>query len=201
LKDLEFVHQIQKSLETLNGFSNPHSVEDFIIASDKKNALIVHEQNEEADIAVCLQKKILDKLSQTKLPRDFQLELFPDLSIVIEELSHFNTYCLKAMHLQEVSELELEVQAEVDKFGLALGWLEQRNEQELREKVYDILFKEIHLGDWVENAEADRYQEAHLIAKNFCRKILEADLSAGAAQEKFQEFFLLPRSEKLTSKF
>ncbi|MBN8554273.1 MAG: hypothetical protein J0L93_02415 [Deltaproteobacteria bacterium] len=199
-KNLDFVTQIQSGLETLNGISNPHAAEDFIIASEKRNALLISEIDREADVAICLQKEILQKFSETKLPTDFNLEVFPELSIVIEELSHFNTYCIKATQDESVSALELEVQAEVDKFGLALGWLEQRNEFELREKVYDLLFKEVQIGSWVKDSELARYAEAHLIAKNFCKQILQSGSTVGV-QEKFQKFFALPLSDKLTSKF
>ena len=178
---------------------------DFVVPSKQKNAFVVKEAGEgleqEAEVLVCLQEEVLARLANKKFPEDFSLELLPDLSVVIEELSHFNTFCQKAVLDRGISSLELEVQAEVDKFGIALDWLEKRNEAHLRDQVFDTLLGECVLGDWVEPQHESRYRDAHEIARNFCRRVLEKNLQGADLHQELQKFFNLSKDHKLSSKF
>jgi hypothetical protein len=134
------------------------------------------------------------------LPQDFDLSEINDLSVVIEELSHFNMYCLRALEKRPVSALELEVQAEIDKFGIFLEWLHQKNEEHLRESVFNQLFGNFKLGSWIPRNEKYRYQEAHQIAKNFCKGVLRNKLSHDEFKAQCRSFFFQPASSKLSPK-
>jgi len=195
---MKALKQIHQSLQDLNGIETSLSIMDFVKPTKGLNKVIFQEENEVAEIAVCLNEKLLSRVEDTNLPEDFSLEKLPDLSVVVEELSHFNTYCEKALKDQPVSELELEVQAEVDKFGLALEWLSKRNEDHLKEQVFELLFKEITLGEWVLPDKRALYEDAHLIARNFCRKLMHEDLNHSERRDKFRKFFSKSQSEKFS---
>lgn len=196
---LKTLEHIQNSLSTITGFQNPLSVAEFIVSSEQ-NSFLIKESADGADVMICLKPDLIEKISQMKLPKDFQLDLMPDLSIAIEELSHFNTYCSRALKEHEVSAIELEVQAEVDKFGLMLDWAYTKNEEHLREKIFSILFDDFKLGGWVPQSEYSRYEDAHLIARNFCRGLLDKDMNRAEFNKCMQDFFSLQGSEKLTPK-
>lgn len=198
MKYFEFLHQVQTRLEAINGFNHDLLITDFLAPSQNQNSLIVRENPEGPEVLVCLDEKILQKFSDIKLPQDFSLKNFADLSIVIEELSHFNTFCQKAMEDHPVSPLELEVQGEVDKFAMALDVLSERNEEALKHQFFEILFGQFMVGDWVNEKQRHVYEEAHQIARQFCRTVLERNLSASERRKEFRKFFGLPRAEKLS---
>ena len=201
MQSWNLLKQIQAHWEELNGFQNEHFCQDYVQESTERNALLVKEVGGEAELLLCIKKDLLDRLSSAELPKDFHLNLLPDLSVVVEELSHFNTFCDRAIKDQEISQLELEVQGEVDKFGVALQWLDQRNEAHLQDEIFRILFDDLRLGGWVSEAEKARYEEAHHIARNFCRQVMDQDLSPKERQKEFRDFFIRPTAEKISIKF
>jgi hypothetical protein len=186
---MDFIDQIDRRLKEINGTSHDFSSLDFIVPTEEKNLLVVSETDKDSELAVCLRKDLLDRLKSSKLPEDFDLELLPDLSIVIEELSHFNFYCESALFNRKLSSLDLEIQAEVDKFAVSLNCLEAQNEFDLRHALFDSLFDDLKMGDWVSEDEKTRYEQAHSVARAFCRQVLEASSSYEKAEEQFKIFF------------
>jgi hypothetical protein len=193
--------QIHKDLQKLNGVNHIFSVMDFVKETDGKNTCIFKENKDDTEALICLNKELLERVNALQLPNDFSFNNVSDVSIVIEELSHFITYCHKAEKDDPISQLELEVQAEVDKFALILSWLSQKNEEDKKHDLFDRLFGDLNLGDWVPLDSQDRYKEAHEIARSFCRSILNNKLNYKDRRKVFQKFFLTPASEKLSVKY
>ena len=197
MKYFDLLNRIQRSLQETNGFQHDLLVTDFLAPSKSQNSLIVKEGSDTTEILVCLDEELLNRCSSLRLPYDFQPDMIPDLAILIEELSHFNTFCDRALQDQSVTALELEVQGKVDKFSTILGWLEERNEEILRDRIFDALFDECKVGEWVSEDNRLRYFEAHSIARNFCRKVLRTSPSPEERRVAFKKFFESPRSVKL----
>jgi hypothetical protein len=197
---MKFIQQVQSSLEKMNGFEQQLSVSEFIVPSKVINQIIIKEESDEAEVLICLKANLLEKLATKNFPEDFHLDLLPDLSIVVEELSHFNTYCLSAFQSREISPLALEVQGEVDKFSVAVEFLHQRNEEELTDEVFDRLFGSCQVASWVDPALRERYIDAHAIARNFCRGLLQKNPNYDELCSEFRHFFARGRSEKLALK-
>ncbi len=193
---MKLLSQIQNSLSTLNGYQTINDLEGFLYPSEKKNELIIREQGGEAEILLCIQTKILEKLKDLSLPEDFNLKHASDLAIVVEELSHFNTFCFSAERDREVSPLDLEIQGEIDKFGVFLQMLHKRNEESMREKIFALLFENISFKNDLKSDELERYQNAHHIAKNFCRQVMAEFKEWDQSKHLFKTFFDSTRVEK-----
>jgi len=199
MKYFDFLLQIQTQLQELNDCRHDLLVTDFLVPSKGQNSMIVKEGGDGAEVLVCLEERILKKFQNAQMPRDFRWDHLPDLSVVVEELSHFNTFCHKVSGDLSISQIELEVQAEVDKFALALEWLEMRNEFEFVHHVFDTLFEKCELGAWVQtDEERQRYHEAHELARSFCRRILAEKGSREERQRAFKEFYGLNHEQKLS---
>lgn len=194
---MKILDQIEKRLSVMSGFENPHSAKDFVVPNKEKNCLLIKEENQNAEIAIYLSEAILGRFKAAEFPRDFSLEAFPDLSVLVEELSHFNFYCAKAIEDQTVSALEMEVQAEMDKFIFALDCLEEINQKNLEHQLFEQLFETSSVGEWVGFSDKERYEEANRITKNLCGRLLRQDLNTAARQNFSQEFFKAPMSKKL----
>lgn len=200
---MQFHHFIESSnqvLRKVTGTQHPYCPLDFIIPTNEQNALLVNEINGEANLAICLEKDRLEALRNTRLPDDFHLDQFADLSVVVEELSHFNFYCEQALRNKKLSALDMEVQAEVDKFAFALECLNQQNQQELKERLFEVLFSDIKIGTWVSVEEEGRYQKAHDLARRFCRQLLARSEPLPELLPLLHDFFQSDHKERYLAK-
>jgi len=197
MSSFEGVQRIDEKLKQLTGTKNSLQLLDFLITTQKQNALLVTEDRGEASVAVCLTGELVERLKDQLYPRDFSIDSLSDLSVAVEELSHFNYYCDRAMRNLELTGFELELQAEVDKFIFALDCLHQRNEEDLRDRLFEVMFGSLKLGDWVSPEEEERYQRAHEVARSFCRKLLDQNPDAGGAIRHAQSFYQSSLEEKI----
>lgn len=194
---MNFLKEIQFQLQKLNDSRHEFQVTDFLLPTNKQNALLINQEGENLDIAICLSSSLLDKFQTKKYPVDFNVESFSELSVIIEELSHFNLFCENAMRNQETSALELELQGEVDKFGFALECLHAQQEQALADVVFEVLFDELKLGDWVKAQDRGRYIQAHETARAFCRKVMKNSEDMQKRRKLFKTFFHSPFTKKI----
>lgn len=193
---LDFLDDFDERLAHLHGRRSGFRSKDFVVPSQKRNAILVNEVDGSADLAILLKKELLDRYQNFDIKKDFKLEHFPDLSVLIEELSHFKTYCDNAERNLEVSPLSLEVQAEVDKFSFALDCLEEVNYKALRHKVFETQFETLILGDWVKESEKDLYHQAHSLAKKYCLGLMKSCSSLKSLLSSVREFSVRPFQDK-----
>lgn len=184
------IREVDQRLKSLNAVKNQFDSVDFVVPHAEKNALVVKEAEGESEVAVFLKQELLTQLQDLRFPHDFDLSVLPDLSVIIEELSHFNYYCDRALRNIKVSSLELELQAEVDKFAFALDCLDEQNETHLKDELFSVIFGELKLGAWVkDSADVDRYQQAHEVARQFCREVLNQSSGMLEARQHFRNFY------------
>jgi len=103
------------------------------------------------------------------------------LAQAAEGVSHFVYLATRAAGGRPVSLLELEVQAEVDKFALLIApWRRDRlhRSRDLRRR----LFEEVRYHAWLAAEELDRYREANRLGAGYARW-LEGRFVAGADVE------------------
>lgn len=193
------LYRIHESLQRLHGGEPSLWLQPFIDTSLNRNTFVVKEGKEVAEVLVCFQSYLLKKVGNMNLPEEFSFDALPDLCVCIEELSHLNTFCTYASHDKKISPLELEVQGEVDKFAVIYEWLFQTNRMHLKEELFNRLFQSCQLGAWVKPSEQVRYQEAHSIARNFCRSLFNQ--SEELLSEEFRQFFQRTKEEKLSPYF
>ena len=180
---------IQRELERLYDVSLPHAVEDFVVdASEARDALGEHAVargevllvREDADgVAVGL---YVDAESVRTLARRrgdaWTDERFPAACLATEGVSHFVYLLFRAERDGDVSALELELQAEVDKYatgllaGLGVGVIAARDRspdalmarsRSLRRRLFD----DAELLDPPGTEEGDRYRAALTLASRF----------------------------------
>ena len=114
-------------------------------------------------------------------------------------MSHFTYYAWNGERDKNVTLLELELQAEVDKFVTTGMLLKQQSGREPHE-LHAWLFDKPHLDSELTGAERDRYRRANRYAGKYCRR-LEAALMRGADDESVQselrKFYRLSQQSKL----
>jgi len=109
---------------------------------------------------------------------------------VTEGVSHFLLLCRRAGADEEVSLLELEAQAEVDKYVTAR--LHIGPDPELRRK----LLRHAHIAADAGEEEAERYREAGRLADRYCSR-LERARDIGALLAELRAFYRLSGHARL----
>jgi len=161
--------------------------------------LLVHEDEDGLSMSLYLEAAILERLESddplTAL-RNNQLE---DFCKVIEGLSHFNYVAWRASRDRSMSLLELELQAEVDKFVSTMQLARDQQDTELLNGLHSRLFNEIRLRPDLDEEQSERYRAATEFAARFCRSLRKRMLHDGdVALDELRRFFRLPLREKIS---
>lgn len=93
-----------------------------------------------------------------------------DLCSVVEGVSHAVCLLWHAHHERQIRPVDLELQAEIDKFMLMRGSL---NMTENSEQLHQQLFSSIHYSSAPGSALRERYQRANDSAANYCRWLID----------------------------
>jgi hypothetical protein len=168
--------RIQEHLEAIYGTRCSLKVSDFLVGDEAADALdgvresvFVREQDDALELKVFVSPATLRVLEHVALPEAAQEPAFFE---ALEGVSHFLYLCRSAELERQVSMLELEAQAEVDKFASAvlLRW----QEGFVAAKALHVkLFDHVQFSPrWGED-ERWRYEEANRLARSYCKGLLE----------------------------
>jgi hypothetical protein len=194
VREIALAGRIQRGLETLYRLDRAADVDAFVTHADEgqREALLVRESEDGLEL-------------QLRIPRlgdasvDVDGASLDPLCQIIEGVSHFVYLADRASLGREATQLELELQAEVDKYVIlasALRDFDVRTSRRLRERLYDdISF--VHDADTV---EGERYRVANGCARRFTGR-LERDYVTrarfGELQGELRRFFHMGQTEKL----
>lgn len=162
--------------------------------------LIVVEGEGNLDVALYLDHGVLERLAAAD-PRDaISGANLADFWTVLEGVSHFHYLAWNAAFDKPVTLLELEMQAEVDKYISTRMLLQSQPEATLGAPLLQRLFDEPVLDPALEPGEIDRYQAASTLAGRYCAS-LEARFPASAFTREFlrelRTFYRLPQAAKI----
>ena len=196
---------MQRALELLYRVRTAVDVGDFMISGAERDGYGVarapHEQlllrapsHDELEIALFVDEDVLHRLSG---PLDE--EHIPEYLLAVEGVSHFVYAIVHARAGQTFSALELELQAEVDKYLLVLlgTWREGGNpRKDLRER----LFYRIRYADDLSDEERERYVTANAAAAEYVASLEERFVRHRAVDDMLAEmrrFYRLDCAAKL----
>lgn len=178
------IGRVQAHLEAIYGITCAARAEGFVVDTEAAvllgatgrtdEELLVLEGDGELEMALYLAPALLSRLRPYESgPVDSLLELELDgFCQLAEGVSHFVYVAHTATHGRTVSLLELEAQAEVDKFALCLlhRWGEGVGAwgEELRRRLFD----QVSYRERLSEAERWRYEEANRLSRNFCSRLM-----------------------------
>ena len=93
--------------------------------------------------------------------------------LALEGVSHFHYLCWNASYDKSVTLLELELQAEVDKYVTVLMLLGAQGSRTDSGAIHQRLFDEIHFRGDLPVEHLTRYQDANYYAAKYCRALSE----------------------------
>ncbi|HYP80359.1 MAG TPA: hypothetical protein VEQ17_08725 [Steroidobacteraceae bacterium] len=204
---------LQRLLETIYDAPCGHDVRDFLLtqrhqlpvsrreaASDEELVLIEHPQ--ESRLGLYIDAAVLERLESHNPLQGLDAGNLADFWTALEGVSHFSYLMWNAGHQRGVSQLELELQAEVDKY-VASWWLLRRQhpEHQPRELHY-LLFGCTRVDASMDAPRQDLYTAASRQAARFCSR-LESALASNrpvlrrAAVAALRRFYRLGSTRKL----
>lgn len=156
---------VQNQLEQVYDLQLAYQVENFVFSDPRlaralgadpeqtPEQLLVHQDGDDLSLSLFLNEALLGN-------EELCLNRFSQL---VEGVSHFVYMAHRAQHDRAVTLLEMELQAEVDKF-FAIAHHHQRD---LRQ-VHDDLFDRVSYREGLSGPEQDRYRTANRLAARLC---------------------------------
>lgn len=206
-----FLGGLQELVREFYALELAHDVRDFVttdarIASqidregrqaDEK--LLIEEHGGEASVCLYLDAELVGRLEQDDPLARLHSANLEDYLTALEGVSHFVYYAWNAARDKAVTLLEMELQAEVDKFVTTTLLLKRQGERP-PQALHRLLFDLPRLDPRLAEAEVDRYRQANRYAAKYCAQ-LAADLSQASAaaevQRELRRFYRLPQAGKI----
>ena len=207
------IDRLQQHLSDIYQVGEVHDVRDFLITdprlaqcigagsmlTETSETLLMAQDEEGLALSLFLDGDLLTRLESADPLSRLRADLLDDLWKVLEGLSHFNCVVWKASQDRCVSLLELELQAEIDKFVgttlLALG----QGRTEMLEHLHGWLFDDVSFHEELDNEQLARYRAANEYAARFChalrRRLVE---DGGTVLTELRRFFRLPMTDKIS---
>ena len=188
-----------------------HQVHDFLITDRElatklgrktlpgniEETVLVAEDEDGIAVSVFLNEALLSRLDNADPMNKLRADQLPDFVVVLEGISHFNYIGWCAGRDKTVTLLELELQAEVDKFVTTALLAQKQEDFSLLRNLHRFLFDDIAYEPTLNRKERERYELANSYAARFCRQLLDR-VSRDDGNEQLREFYRLTQSEKMS---
>lgn len=184
----------QEGLEALYGVEAPR-VGGFLVdragaraagsASTRAEALLVAEEGGELALGLWLDEGVHEALRRAgpdARPRLLGRSRLSRLACAVEGVSHFLFVATRATAGRPVSLLELEVQAEVDKYALLALHLWRRGRRRFCPGLRRRLFERVRYHGTLGDEERDRYRTANRLAAGYARWLEARFVERGDAE-------------------
>jgi hypothetical protein len=201
---LSILARLQLGLEALYRVETRLDIDAFVVGEETRDAvaparapreqLLIQEQDDELAMGLYVDEAALANLEANDPARGLDQRNFADFCLAVEGVSHFVYVALCAAAERPVSPLELELQAEVDKFACCL--LVAGAHRDLRRRLYG----DVSFAADLDGEERDRYrtanQEARRYAEALERRFIR-QLAVPALLVELRRFYRMGLADKL----
>ncbi len=210
---MKLLSEIQRMLERTYDLETAYNVHDFLTtdkalvnrlshpqAADVREQLLIVENDDGVDVALYLDESalgVLERHNPIESLHDGNLDAF---WTVLEGVSHFLFFAWSAGFDREVRLLEMELQAEVDKFVSALMLAGRQQQYRAPAALHEWLFDKHRFCHHLHARELQRYQHANRYAGMYCTTLqsryLDGRLAPGLMTE-LRRFYRLSHHRKI----
>jgi len=175
---IQFLVSLQQALQQHYDIEPPYCISEFVCHSAQTETgtsnckgttpemLVYREDGTNLDISLFLNPSLLIGINNNTCHKQWSGEIFDNGCIVLEGVSHFLYMIFNAHHDRQVSLLDLEIQAEIDKFIFAALNTDYRDSID---ELLDRLFCQISYRDDLSTALKQRYEQANDLAHKYCQ--------------------------------
>jgi hypothetical protein len=199
--------EVQRRLEALYALPAEAPVTDFIMSEEQASGLpgggsrtLVTQDGDLVSLGVVLEAGLGPSLTQADPRVRLNAGNLGPFSTLTEEVSHFLYLLHCARADRSTTQLELELQGEVDKYLTAAFFLSLQNEGAVSVRLRELLFQRYRLAEGLSAEQAERYRAANDFAYRYSgfleRRFLRPSRLGELAQEA-RRFYRLGQREKL----
>jgi hypothetical protein len=210
------LHGLQSLLGRLYDVDINYDVYDFLVtdrrslhaaasgepARDIEEELLLAETHDGAGVALYLDPELLGRLEGADPVGALTESNLADYCTALEGVSHFVYSTWRLDRDLPVSLLELETQAEVDKYAVTVFLLADQQGGGYPAQVHARLFDRVSFDARLQPDQYHRYRTAHRCAAHYCRRLEHRFVSRGEARiealvRELRKFYRLGSSAKL----
>lgn len=207
------LNALQSQLTDLYQIDTGYQIDDFLITdpelakllganvmlADTDETVLLNEDDAGMSLSVYLDRDVLQRLSGQDPLNRLRARHLNDLWTVMEGVSHFTCLAYRAQRETPVTLLELEIQAEVDKFVGALLLALQQDDTELAERLHGWLFDKVSFRPDLSRDQLERYRAANDYAGRFCHGLQKRLLDGSAVGiSELRHFYRLTQTHKIS---
>ncbi len=198
---------VQRRLEAFYALE-PHSpVTDFLLREEDAarfpgggSRTLVTQEGDDLSLAVVLEGRVGECLARADPRVLLDSENLGPFCTLTEEVSHFVYLVFCARSARTVTQLELELQGEVDKYLNTAFLMSLQNEGAVSARLRELIFRRYRLAEHLSVEQAERYRTASVLAYRYCgwleERFLRPSRLADLAREA-RRFYRLGQREKL----
>jgi len=210
------LRDLQSLLGRLYDVSLDYDVYDFLVTDRRALAgvspvndqrapdeeLLLAETSDGAGVALYIDPRVLERLEEADPLGALTEENIADYCTALEGVSHFVYSAWRLDRDAPVSLLELETQAEVDKYAATVFLVADQQGGGYPAQVHARLFDRVNFDARLEPEQYERYRTAHALAANYCKRLESRFVSRGNAQvealvRELRKFYRLGNTAKL----
>jgi len=209
------IRPLQHHLEYIYGVSVPLDVDDFLITDPElarrlgdadqretpEKLLISQDQEDQVDIALYLDSELVARINADDPLAQLHDDNLVDFCTALEGVSHFLYLTWNFTLSREVRPLELEMQAEVDKYIAIAILLSRQCQGRVPARLRHWLFERCHFDEALAAVESRRYQEANRYAAKYCyqleQRYLRREAPPTALIQDLRTFYRLGLQDKI----
>jgi hypothetical protein len=198
---------VQRRLESLYALEPEAPVTEFLIEEEEAAGLpgggsrtLVRQDGEEIALGVVFEGSVGDRLSRADPREKLDRSNLGPFCALTEEVSHFLYLLFCARSARTVTQLELELQGEVDKYLGAVFLLSLQNEGAVSARLRELLFVDYRLVPHLSAEQAERYRAASAFAYRYCGYLEQRFLKRSRLEDLAREarrFYRLGQRQKL----
>lgn len=192
---------LQSQLEDIYGVRLHHRVDDFLITDAALAArldtsenprtapekLLVQEQGQDLWMTLYIASDVVDTVVGCDAAAGFDESTRGAFCTALEGVSHFLYLGWNAMRARSVTQLELELQAEVDKFVCMVSLGRRERDPARLAALHSWLFDAACFASNLSVEQLERYRYANRLAARYCQSLDRRYLSRNRWPEMYQE--------------
>jgi hypothetical protein len=211
---LVLLKEMQTLLARLYDAPVAHDINDFLLSdvirvrdltgveAHTDEQVLVREDQDGVRVGVYISSEVLARLTKHDPMRALDDDNLADFCTVLEGVSHFHYLMWSVNRGRNVSLLELELQAEVDKYATALALLTRQRDGRFPHALHPRLFHHVGFAPTLDAESRQRYEAANRHAARYCLALEERFLRTRCSRPErwlgeLRKFFRAGRQEKL----
>jgi hypothetical protein len=205
--------ELQQQLSDIYQVERPYDVRDYVITdpilakclgqdamlANTDETLLLSQDDDGLALSLFLDGAMLKRVESTNPLACLRAESLDDLWKVLEGISHFNCVVWKAAQDRTVTLLELELQAEIDKFVSTMLLAIDQADTSLLSGMHGWLFDNVRFHDGLDDEQLQRYRSANDYAARYCHRIRQQLIDDNSlALSDLRHFYRLQLSDKIS---